>query len=79
MEVGLDYHVGIGGTRLTFGATSKLAIARACLRQPTLLIANDPWRRLIRRRKRRFFRLFCSSDVAAASLDPASRQHGGKL
>lgn len=41
MEVGLDYHVGIGGTRLTLAQRQKLAIARALLRQPTLLIANE--------------------------------------
>lgn len=41
MEVGLDYHVGIGGTRLTLAQRQKLSIARALLRQPTLLIANE--------------------------------------
>ena len=39
--VGLDYHVGVGGRRLTNIQRQKLAIARALLKQPDLLIINE--------------------------------------
>jgi putative ABC transport system ATP-binding protein len=39
--VGLDYSVGVGGRRLTNIQRQKLAIARALLKQPDLLIINE--------------------------------------
>jgi putative ABC transport system ATP-binding protein len=39
--VGLDYKVGVGGRRLTSVQRQKLAIARALLKQPDLLIVNE--------------------------------------
>jgi putative ABC transport system ATP-binding protein len=41
MAVGLDYNVGVGGRRLTNIQRQKLAIARALLKQPDLLIINE--------------------------------------
>ena len=41
LEVGLDYHVGVGGTRLSKVDRQKLAIARALLKQPDILIVNE--------------------------------------
>ena len=41
LTVGLDYEVGIGGKRLTKVQRQKLAIARALLKQPDLLIVNE--------------------------------------
>jgi len=40
MEAGLDFEVGIGGSRLTATQRQKLAFARALLRRPALLVAN---------------------------------------
>jgi putative ABC transport system ATP-binding protein len=41
LEVGLDYEVGVGGKRLSQVDRQKLAIARALLKQPDLLIVNE--------------------------------------
>ncbi|GAB4178630.1 MAG: ABC transporter ATP-binding protein [Thalassobaculales bacterium] len=41
VEVGLDYPVGIGGARLTAAQRQSLAIARALLRRPALVILNE--------------------------------------
>ena len=41
LEVGLDYQVGVGGKRLSKVDRQKLAIARAHLKQPDLLIDNE--------------------------------------
>lgn len=40
MAAGLDYEVGIGGGRLSAAQRQKLAIARALLKRPDLLIVN---------------------------------------
>jgi len=40
-EVGLDYQVGSGGSRLTGAQRQKLAIARAIVKRPDLLILNE--------------------------------------
>ena len=41
MEVGLDYHVGIGGSRLSAAQRQKLAIARAVLKRPDILLLDE--------------------------------------
>ena len=41
IEVGLDYNVGIGGSRLSAAQRQKLGIARALLKQPDILIVNE--------------------------------------
>jgi ABC-type multidrug transport system fused ATPase/permease subunit len=41
IDVGLEYNVGIAGSRLTPAQRQKLAIARALLRRPDLLILNQ--------------------------------------
>jgi len=41
IEVGLDYNVGIGGGRLSAVQRQKLAIARALLKQPDILVLNE--------------------------------------
>mgnify|MGYP003341102833 CR=1 FL=1 len=41
LEVGLDFPVGIGGSRLTQAQRQKLAVARTLLRRPDLLILNQ--------------------------------------
>ncbi len=41
MEVGLDFQVGIGGARLSGSQRQKLAIARAVLKRPDILILNE--------------------------------------
>ena len=40
-EVGLDYNVGIGGKRLGSAQRQKLAIARALLKRPDIVILNE--------------------------------------
>ena len=40
-EVGLDYQVGSAGSRLTATQRQKLAIARAMIKRPDLLILNE--------------------------------------
>ncbi|MFQ5935190.1 MAG: ABC transporter transmembrane domain-containing protein [Acidiferrobacterales bacterium] len=40
MEVGLNYSVGIGGTRLSAAQRQKLAIARGLLKRPDLLVVD---------------------------------------
>ena len=41
MEVGLDFQVGIGGARLSGNQRQKLAIARAVLKRPDILIMSE--------------------------------------
>jgi ABC-type multidrug transport system fused ATPase/permease subunit len=41
INVGLDYHVGTGGSRLSLAQRQKAAIARAVLKRPDLLILNE--------------------------------------
>ncbi|HEY1300889.1 MAG TPA: ABC transporter transmembrane domain-containing protein [Stellaceae bacterium] len=41
IEVGLDYNVGSGGSRLSLAERQKAAIARAVLKLPDLLILNE--------------------------------------
>ena len=41
MRVGLDYEVGIAGGRLSFAQRQKLAIARAVIKRPDILIVNE--------------------------------------
>jgi putative ABC transport system ATP-binding protein len=40
-EVGLDFQVGVGGSRLTPGQRQKLALARALIKRPEILVLND--------------------------------------
>jgi len=41
IDVGLDYNVGAGGARLSMAQRQKVAIARAVLKRPDLLILNE--------------------------------------
>jgi putative ABC transport system ATP-binding protein len=41
IDVGLDYNVGSGGARLSSSQRQKVAIARAVLKRPDLLILNE--------------------------------------
>ena len=41
VEVGLDFQVGIGGTRLSSAQRQKLAIARAVLKRPDVFILSE--------------------------------------
>jgi len=41
IEVGLDFNVGIGGGRLSLVQRQKLALARALLKRPDLLVVNE--------------------------------------
>ncbi len=41
LNVGLDYHVGVGGGRLSAVQRQKLAFARALVKQPDLLVVNQ--------------------------------------
>jgi ABC-type multidrug transport system fused ATPase/permease subunit len=41
IEVGLDYNVGSGGSRLSFAERQKAGIAREVLKRPDLLILNE--------------------------------------
>ena len=41
IEVGLDYHVGIGGNRLSAAQRQKVGLGRALLKRPDILIVND--------------------------------------
>jgi putative ABC transport system ATP-binding protein len=41
IEVGLDYNVGTGGSRLSFAERQKAGIAREVLKRPDLLILNE--------------------------------------
>jgi len=41
IEVGLDFQVGIGGSRLSPGQRQKLAIARAVLKRPDILVLSE--------------------------------------
>ncbi|HJU18232.1 MAG TPA: ABC transporter transmembrane domain-containing protein [Stellaceae bacterium] len=41
MALGLDYRVGVGGSRLSPAQRQKLAIARALLKRPELIVLNE--------------------------------------
>ena len=41
MQVGLNFDVGVGGSRLTGGQRQKLAIARAILKRPDVLVVSE--------------------------------------
>ena len=41
MEVGLDYPVGIGASRLTAAQRQKLGLARAVLKRPDILVLEE--------------------------------------
>ncbi len=43
VEVGLTYHAGVGGARLAPDLRQKVALARALLKRPDVLILNDPF------------------------------------
>jgi len=38
--IGLDYQVGVGGTRLAIADRQKIALVRALLKQPVLLVVD---------------------------------------
>lgn len=40
-NLGLDFHVGIAGSRLAAGERSRVAMARALLRRPDILVLDD--------------------------------------
>jgi len=42
-DVGLNYNVGTGGKRLSMVQQQKLALARVLLKQPDILIGNNPF------------------------------------
>ena len=42
-SVGLNYNVGTGGKRLSIAQQQKLALARVLLKQPDILIGNNPF------------------------------------
>src|SRR5690606_18585392 len=41
MKVGLNYHVGSGGARLSVVQKQKLSLARCLMKRPDLLIVNE--------------------------------------
>ena len=41
MLVGLDFHVGVGGARLSAAQRQKLGLARCILKQPEMLVVNE--------------------------------------
>lgn len=41
VHIGLDYHVGTGGSRLSLAERQKTGIARAVMKRPDLLILNE--------------------------------------
>ncbi len=43
VDIGLNFQVGVGGSRLSTVQRQKLAIARAILKRPDLLILNNPF------------------------------------
>jgi putative ABC transport system ATP-binding protein len=43
MEAGLDYHVGVAGSRLSPIQRQKIALARALLKRPHILIMDEPF------------------------------------
>jgi len=50
-NVGLDYNVGTGGKRLSIVQQQKLALARMLLKQPDILIGNNPFSSLDRQNR----------------------------
>ncbi|WP_414476070.1 ABC transporter transmembrane domain-containing protein [Microvirga sp. M2] len=55
IEVGLDYPVGAGGSRLSPGQRQKASLARALLKRPDLLVLNDATSTLDGRSRARVF------------------------
>jgi ABC-type multidrug transport system fused ATPase/permease subunit len=46
VRIGLDYEVGNGGSRLSYSQRQRLAIARALMKNPDVLVFNEPTGRL---------------------------------
>jgi len=42
VRIGLDYEVGNGGSRLSYSQRQRLAIARALMKNPDVLVFNEP-------------------------------------
>jgi ABC-type multidrug transport system fused ATPase/permease subunit len=42
VHAGLDFQVGIAGSRLTYSERQRLAIARALMKNPDILVMNEP-------------------------------------
>lgn len=90
LGAGLDFHVGVAGSRLTVGQRRKIALARALLKRPALMILDDvaggpgaedaQLRALVRREAPDATILFGLTDAGAAQdFDMVLEMDGGSV
>ncbi len=71
IDVGLDFDVGVGGSRLGLAARQKLALARALMKGADVLVLDDPIGTLDSAAQDRLLRNLCEQRMLGEDRSPA--------